>query len=355
MQNENELPRLTQLSKKAGCAAKIGPDQLSEALKTLNLPEDTRRIVGIATGDDAGVFRLTTDRALVQTLDFFTPIVDDPYSFGQIAAANALSDVYAMGGTPLTAMNILCYPIASRDISELAEILRGGAEKVIESGAMLIGGHSIEDDEPKFGLSVTGEVHPERVTTNAGALPGDVIVLTKRLGTGIITTAAKFDECPPDVLEVAIQSMSHLNRGAAAAMISVGIGPEGVHAATDITGFGLLGHLRQMAVASNVLIEIDARALPILPMAEELGIAGNTTRGGIRNQDFVTPLTEFAAALPDSVRNLLVDPQTSGGLAICVRSNRLEDLLIELKRNGTPAHAVIGTVISGGPGLRVMY
>ena len=299
---------------------------------------------------------MTDDLALVQTLDFFTPIVDDPYLFGQIAAANSLSDVYAMGGKPVTVMNILCYPIATRPIEELAEILRGGADKVAESGAALVGGHSVEDPEPKFGLSVTGLIEPSRITTNAGAQPGDVIVLTKPLGTGIITTAAKFDEAAPDTLRRACESMATLNRGAANAMRHAGIGPDkAIHACTDITGFGLLGHLWQLARASGVGLELDSLALPALPDIEALIAAKNVTRGDRDNRAYLGEhLLVNADVLPWRL-SLMLDPQTSGGLAICVRPDALEALLAALRDENTLAQAIIGRVVpSPTPTARVL-
>jgi selenide,water dikinase len=280
-------------------------------------------------------------------VDFFTPIVDDPYLFGQIAAANSLSDVYAMGGKPITVMNILCYPINDRDPNELAEILRGGVEKVAEAGASLVGGHSVEDAEPKFGLSVTGLIDPAHITTNAGAQPGDALVLTKPLGTGIITTAAKFDECDAETLAIACRSMAALNAAAAEAMRAVGIGVElPVHAATDVTGFGLLGHLFHLARASGVGIVLDSGAMPLFPEAERLAAAGNVTRGGKANQAYLGDhLVVDSSVSPDRL-SLLLDPQTSGGLAICVAEGAVPQLLDELKARHVPTRAVIGRVFA---------
>jgi selenide,water dikinase len=279
-------------------------------------------------------------------VDFFTPIVDDPYLFGQIAATNSLSDVYAMGGRPITVMNILCYPIRERDPHELAEILRGGAEKVAEAGAALVGGHSVEDAEPKFGLSVTGLIDPEHITTNAGARPGDRIVLTKPLGTGIVTTAAKFDECDSATLAVACNWMRTLNANAAEAMRAVGIGANlAVHAATDVTGFGLLGHLYQLARASGVGLELDSAALPALPEAERLAAAGNVTRGDRENRAYLGDLLRIDPSVEPTRLNLMLDPQTSGGLAICVTETDLPRLLSELESRRVEVRAVIGRVI----------
>lgn len=342
-----ERLRLTHLVKSAGCAAKISPTQLHSVLHRLILPEDSDRLVGFGTSDDAGVYRLTPDLALVQTIDFFTPIVDDPYRYGQIAAANSLSDVYAMGGKPITAMNVLCYPIRDRDAEELAEILRGGADKVAEAGASLVGGHSIEGSEPKFGLSVTGIIDPAHIATNAGAQPGDVIVLTKPLGTGIVTTAAKFDDCTPDVLEAACQSMAKLNAGAAEAMRKIGIGADlPIHAATDITGFGLFGHLFHIAKASHVALEIDSQALPALPDISELIARKNITRGDRENKLYLGDAFEVAPDVEAWRISLVFDPQTSGGLAICVAPSALDALLAELRAQGTLVQAVIGRVVA---------
>ena len=318
-------------------------------LRDLHIPADEHLIVGIATGDDAGVYRIAEGIALVQTVDFFTPIVDDPYRFGQIAAANSLSDVYAMGGRPVTVMNILCYPIGSRDINELGAILRGGADKIAESGAALVGGHSVEDAEPKYGLSVTGLVDPDHVATNAGARPGDVLVLTKPLGTGIITTAAKFDACDAAVLDAACDVMATLNAGAARAMTRIGIGSGGVHAATDITGFALLGHLYHMALASGVRIELDGAAIPLLPQVEELAAAGNVTRGDRENRAYLGDRLRFAESVPPARQSALLDPQTSGGLAISVAERRAGDLLAALEQEGVATRAVIGRVLAGEP------
>ena len=321
-------------------------------LRDLPPNTDERLIVGLATGDDAAVFRLSESAALVQTLDFFTPVVDDPYRYGQIAAANSLSDVYAMGGRPLTAMNIVCFPIHDREPAELAAILRGGADKLAEAGVALVGGHSVDDPEPKYGLSVTGLVHPDHIATNAGARQGDSLILTKPLGTGIVTTAAKFDACPPDILDMACASMSLLNAPAAEAMRAVGIGPGGVHAATDITGFALLGHLYHMARASGVRIELQSAAIPVLPGAEELAASGNTTRGGTENAEYLAEAVTFGE-VPQILREILFDPQTSGGLAISVAAEREADLLSALIEQGVEVRAVIGRVLAGLPRIDV--
>jgi selenide,water dikinase len=316
-------------------------------LRDLQIPGDANLLVGLSTGDDAGVYRVTENVALVQTLDFFTPIVDDPYLYGQIAAANSLSDVYAMGGRPLTAMNILCFPIHDRDPRELAEILRGGAEKVAEAGVALVGGHSVDDPEPKFGLSVTGLIDPAHIATNAGARPGDLIVLTKPLGTGIVTTAAKFDACAPEVLALACRSMAALNAGAAEAMRAAGIGPnDAIHAATDITGFALCGHLFHMAKASGVGIEIDSAAVPLLPEVERMAAAGNVTRGGKENRAYLANNLRIGPDVSPDRLSVLLDPQTSGGLAIVVRPEDADALLHALEQRNVLVHAVIGRIVA---------
>jgi len=326
-------------------------------LATLPVERHPDLLVGLDTSDDAGVVRLNADLALIQTVDFFTPIVDDPYLFGSIAAANSLSDVYAMGGTPLTALNIVCFPIKELPGSVLADILRGGADKMREAGVHLAGGHSVDDPEPKYGLSVTGTVHPDRIATNAGARAGDVLVLTKPLGTGILTTAAKagaLDQNDP-LLALACETMATLNRAAAHAMRAVGIGQgekDGVHAATDITGFGLLGHLSHVARASGVGLKLDSAAVPLLPRVRELAAEGFTTGGGASNARYLESIVTFANGVPADLRDVLLDPQTSGGLCIAVAPQRLDDLLAELERGNVAVRAVIGRVekAKGEPG-----
>lgn len=285
----------------------------------------------------------------MQTVDFFTPVVDEPYWYGAIAAANSFSDVYAMGGTPLTALNLVCFPIGNAPADILADILRGGYDKAQEAGVVILGGHSVDDPEPKYGMAVTGVVHPQKVITNADAKPGDLLVLTKPLGTGIITTAAKFDECPADVLDEAIRVMATLNAGAAQAMQEVG-----VHSATDVTGFGLIGHLHQMAQASGVAIRLHARRVPLLPEAERLALQGNTTRGGSLNREYVADLLHFSDRVPLSLQHVLLDPQTSGGLVIAVEPECVSALLEALHARQTPCAEVIGEVLEGQPGQIVV-
>src|SRR5205823_5486142 len=277
-------------------------------------------------------------------VDFFTPIVDDPYAFGAIAAANALSDVYAMGGRPVTALNLLAYPVSALDPETVAEILRGGADKLREAGVTVVGGHTIDDAEPKYGAAVTGTIHPQRIITNAAACADDLLVLTKPLGTGIISTAIKAEHAPDDVAAVAVQSMVRLNAAASAAMLEVG-----VHAATDVTGFGLLGHLREMLAASGVGARLHAGAVPVLPGTLDLLAQGYVPGGSRRNLDSVGPWVTFAPAVPAHVPLLLADAQTSGGLLIAAPADRTEQLQATLHARDTPV-AVIGQLTSDHPG-----
>jgi selenide,water dikinase len=309
---------------------------LARVLRHLPTSSDPNLLVGISTCDDAGVYRLSDELALVQTVDFFTPIVDDPYAFGAIAAANALSDIYAMGGRPLTALNLLAYPVSALDPQTVAEILRGGADKLHEAGAVVVGGHTIDDTEPKYGAAVTGIIHPQRIVTNAAAEPGDLLVLTKPIGTGIISTAIKAARVPDDVVAAAVESMVRLNAVAAAAMLEVG-----VHAATDVTGFGLLGHLREMLVASGVGAELHAAAVPVLPGTLDLLAQGYVPGGSRRNLEAVHAWISVAPAVPDYVPLLLADAQTSGGLLIAAPADRAAQLQAALQAHDTPA-ALIG-------------
>lgn len=286
---------------------------MAEVLSTLPQATHPNLLVGFNTADDAGIYRLSETQALVQTVDFFPPIVDDPYLFGQIAAANALSDVYAMGGTPLTALNIVGFPLGSLPPEILTEILRGGNDKVIEAGAVVVGGHSIKDKELKFGVAVTGIVDPRRIITNAGACPGDVVFLTKALGTGVITTAIKRSAAVDSVAGAAIQQMAMLNRKASEAMLSVG-----TTAATDITGYGLLGHAREMAEGSNVTIRFSAAKLPLLSGALGLSAQGMHPGGANDNREYLKEKVRVEGNVDPNLLALMYDPQTSGGLLIAV-------------------------------------
>lgn len=290
----------------------MGPGDLSQVLAPLPRQMDARLLVGSETFDDAGVFRLSDDLALVQTVDFFAPIVDDPYAFGQIAAANALSDVYAMGGEPLTALCIAAFPTSRVPLSVLTEILRGAQDKVREAGAVIAGGHTVVDDEPKFGLAVTGRADPRRLLTNAAAVPGDVLVLTKPLGTGILATAAKQSRLDDETQRIMIASMSRLNAEASRAALAAG-----AKCGTDITGFGLLGHISHIARASNVTLRVSLARVPLLPRARELAAQGITTGGAERNEDYLEGRVDWSTASRVD-RTLLVDPQTSGGLLVAL-------------------------------------
>ena len=296
--------------------------------------------------EDAGVYRLRDDLAIIQTVDFFTPIVDDPYTFGQIAVTNALSDIYAMGGRPLTAMNIVCFPIRKMDVKILREILRGGLDKMREAGVLLIGGHSVEDDEPKYGLSVTGVVHPEKVLFNRGAKPGDRLILTKPLGTGIIGTALKGGEADPALVARAVACMTTLNREAAELMTEAA----DVHACTDVTGFGFIGHALEMAEGSGVGMRIDAASVPIFAGIRPLVEAEIVPGGVIRNRQFREPQLEIGPDCPDWLVNVLFDPQTAGGLLISLPPAEAKVLLEKMHAAGIAEAAIVGEVIAGPAG-----
>ncbi len=301
-------------------------------------------LVGTETGDDAAVYRLNDSTALIMTVDFFPPITDDPYEFGAIAAANALSDVYAMGGKPLVALNIVGFP-ASLDKEILGEVLRGGYAKTAEAECLIVGGHTVDDPEPKYGLSVVGVVAPGKQVTNAGARPGDVLVLTKPLGTGIITTAGKQGRVDPATLQGAVTAMATLNRAAAQAMTKVG-----VHACTDVTGFGLMGHLKSMVRGSGVCAQVQLNRVPILPGVWDLLEQGIAPGGTGRNRDSVADTVQWHPDLSDNDQLLLCDAQTSGGLLMAVAADKQDMLLAELKEAETLAAAVVGQVVEGPPG-----
>ncbi len=294
--------------------------------------------MGTETGDDAAVYRLNDHIALIMTVDFFPPIVDDPFQFGEIAAANSLSDVYAMGGTPLLAMNIVGFPVTlDKDI--LGEVLKGGYSKAAEAECLIVGGHTVDDPEPKYGLSVVGTVEPGKQISNAAARPGDVLVLTKPLGTGIITTAGKQGVCPPQVLQGAVATMSALNRDGANAMVKVG-----VHSATDVTGFGLMGHLQSMVRGSRVGAEIQLGKVPVLPGVWELLEQGVAPGGTHRNLQSVAGSARWHPDLSEQEQLLLCDAQTSGGLLIAVAAEKQDELLAELKSTGVAGAVVVGRV-----------
>ena len=307
----------------------------------LSFPADENVLVGLNEPDDAGVYRITDGIALIQTVDFFTPIVDDPYWFGQIAVANALSDVYAMGGRPLTAMNLVAFPVKDMDLSVLRRILEGGLEKMKEAGVSLVGGHSIEDKELKYGLSVTGVIHPQEILIKKGFRSGDKILLTKPLGTGIINTAIKAGMASPEIIERVTKMMAMLNRGAAEVMKRFQ-----VHACTDVTGFGLLGHLCEMVVDSGLGMRLFAGTIPIYPEARDYAGMGLVPAGTYNNRTFREAFVDFDPKIDAINRDILFDAQTSGGLVIVVDPADAAVLVAELKAGGIQDAAVIGEVIT---------
>jgi selenide,water dikinase len=339
--------RLTQQVKAGGCASKLAPGSLRAVLDTLPAQTDTNLLVGFDTSDDAGVYRIASDIALVQTVDFFTPMVDDPFTYGQVAAANALSDVYAMGGRPLTALAVVCYP-QDGDMDVLGQIMRGGLSKMSEAACTVVGGHTVRDPEMKFGYAVTGLIDPSHISTNSRAQVGDLLILTKAIGTGVITTALKQGNAAGAWVDGAVASMTQLNRTAASILSEC----NHVNAVTDVTGFGLMGHGREMAIGSAVILEIEAEKVPRLPGALE-AIALGAIPGGLKsNRDYAECIVSDAPAraIRDDVRTLLYDPQTSGGLLISVSPEAADDLLASLQAAGLPA-AKIGRVLAGKPGI----
>jgi selenide,water dikinase len=328
---------LTSLSAGAGCGCKLAAADLLPIVMGLPAAADPRLLVGTPTGDDAAVFRLRDDLALVQTIDFFTPLVDDPYDFGRVAAANALSDVYAMGGTPITAMNVVAFPLQQLGGDVLAAILRGGLDVVSAAGASVVGGHSITDDEPKYGLAVTGTIHPDRIVTNAGARAGDALVLTKPLGVGAIVTAAKRGAAGPELVAAAVEVMVELNAAAAEAALAAG-----VHAMTDVTGFGLLGHLHNVARESGLAAEVDAAALPAIDGVEALlQDAGAVSGGSARNAQWAASFATVAPGVEPWRARLITDATTSGGLLAAVPAQAAGKIT---------GGAVVGRLVDGVPG-----
>jgi len=313
---------------------------LDKALKPLPLERHPRLLVGTETADDAGVFKLSEEMALVQTVDFITPIVDDPFLFGQIAAANSLSDVYAMGGKPLTALNVIGFPRLSLDLSILTDILRGGLEKIHEAGAVLVGGHTVEDAELKYGLSVTGTVHPRKILTNKASQAGDVLVLTKPIGTGIISTANKAEMADAEYLQGAAESMARLNDKASESMAQCR-----VHACTDITGFGLLGHVSEMARGSGLTFRLFYSRIPLLRGAKEYSAMGMVPGGAYCNQTHFGPEISFSGKVPEMERIILYDPQTSGGLLIALPREEGEKFLRIFAEKGIGDASLIGEVV----------
>ena len=363
--------RLTETVKAGGCASKLSPAVLDKVLGKLPRQHDPNVLVGFDHADDAGVYKITPDLALVQTVDFFTPMVDDPYTFGQIAATNALSDVYSMGGRPITALAHVCFP-AKGDLEVLEQILAGGLSKMMEANCTVVGGHSIRDEETKFGYSVTGLIDPTRIYTNGGAKPGDRLLFTKSLGTGVISTAIKQGTAKQSWIEAATRSMTTLNKAAAEVIaafgadtdhVGAGVPPaqaqqgsavsgqppttddqRAIHSLTDVTGFGLIGHAREMALASNVSLRFQISRIPLLEGALDCIRAGNIPGGLKNNRDFAECVVGYEEGIPPDLQAILFDPQTAGGLLIAVAAIHSPQLIADMKAAGVPA-VEIGEVL----------
>ena len=347
-EREEDAPEnvpLTSLVENAGCASKISQDDLKKALSGLPRAFDPRVLVSSDTCDDAGVFKLDARTALVQSVDVFTPVVDDPYVFGQIAAANSVSDIYAMGGRPLTALSIIAFPIERLSPRIMNKMLQGGIDKLREAGVAVLGGHSIKDKEIKFGFAVTGVVHPDRMTVNSKARPGDLLILTKPIGTGTLSFACQIGKAPAEGLADSERSMTELNRAAAEAMTAAG-----VTTATDITGFGLAGHLSEIAVQSGVEVEVYGEAIPVFDGVMDLIRDGVVSGAVERNRDYASTYVKTQKGAGEDFETLLYDPQTSGGLLIAVRKSKAPALLAALKKRGVDRATVIGRVTRKGPG-----
>lgn len=344
---ENKTIRLTETVKAGGCASKLSPAILDSVLPKLVQPANPKVLVGFDKADDAGVYQVAEDLAVVQTVDFFTPMVDDPYTFGQVAATNALSDVYAMGGEPISALAMVCFP-EKEDVAILEKILAGGLSKMIEAGCAVIGGHSIRDPEIKFGYAVTGTIDPRRILTNSGARAGDVLVFTKALGTGVISTAVKRNAAREEWIAAATRSMTTLNKQASEVCLR-----HEVHSLTDVTGFGMIGHAREMALGSNVSLWLNAAAIPLLPGALDC-VDGGFIPGGLRNnRDFASCCVEADPAVPEHLHTILYDPQTAGGLLIAVSAGDAEALIADLRKAGVPATEIGAVVERQHPLIRV--
>ena len=340
--------RLTQTVKAGGCASKLAPGTLADVLSRLPKQQDENLLVGFESADDAGIYRISSDQALVQTVDFFTPMVDDPFTYGRIAATNALSDVYAMGGRALTALTLVCFP-HDGDTAVLEQILRGGLSVMEAAGCTIVGGHSVRDVEIKFGYAVTGLIHPDRVLRNTTARPGDALVFTKALGTGVITTALKQGRAQQAWVDEAIASMTTLNKAAAEVITRAEFD---VHAATDVTGFGLMGHGRELAFGSNVELRIDTAAIRVLDGALEAIRLGCIPGGLLANREFAECIVSAQSSnIPDEVRTLLFDPQTAGGLLVSVHREHADALVNELQAAGYPSTRRIGEVLAGRPAI----
>lgn len=374
---ETTSVRLTETVKAGGCASKLGPAALDKVLVRLPRQADPNVLVGFDHADDAGVYQINPSTALVQTVDFFTPMVDDPYTFGQIAATNALSDVYAMGGRPITALAHVCFP-ANGDLDVLEQVLSGGLSKMIEAGCTVIGGHSVRDDEIKFGYSVTGLVNPSQVLTNGGAKPGDRLVFTKALGTGVISTAIKKSAAKQSWMDAAIASMTTLNKKAAEVIVglhqsdaraaqNISIATHGkqvernapasnvppIHALTDVTGFGMIAHCREMALASNVSLHLHAGRVPLLDGALECIRAGHVPAGLKNNREFAECVVAWDGDVGEELKAVLFDPQTAGGLLISIAGQKTNELLQALHKVGVLGVEIGEVLPAGKPMIRV--
>jgi cysteine desulfurase len=347
-QHSGSSIKMTQYTSSLGCACKIRPQELERILKEIPLSENPAILVDLRTSDDAAVYRISENMAIVQTVDFIPPIVDDPYSYGAIAAANALSDIYAMGGKPLFALSIIAFPGKLLPVEVLKEIIKGATDKTAEAEISIIGGHSIEDTEPKFGLVVTGSIDPEKILTNSGARPGDVIVLTKPLGTGILSTGMKKGLTDHNSDNKMIAVMCELNKTSCEVMTRFP-----VSACTDVTGFGLLGHLREMVKGAGVRAEIWSGKVPGLPGVTELIAAGIIPGGTLNNLDYVKDVIEWAADVPDPDKFILADAQTSGGLMIMLPEEFAGQFIRELRSNGVQDVVIIGKIMEGAPSIVV--
>lgn len=351
----NDKVRLTTTAKAAGCAAKLSPSILDSILKRLPAQQDSNLIVGFETSDDAAVYRLTDDLAIVQTVDFFTPIVDDPALFGQVAATNALSDVYAMGGRPISALTIVAFP-ASGAPEILEDILRGGLAKMTEANCTVVGGHSIRDDELKFGYAVTGVIHPNKIWKNIGARPGDQLIFTKALGTGVISTALKQELAAEAWISAATASMTRLNRDASDALHEIETETKNspIHAVTDVTGFGLLGHAREMAIGSCVSMKIDHKRIDYLSGAIEAA-QGKFFSGGMKNnREFIESCVHFDENVSDEFRALFYDPQTSGGLLVAIAPDFADAAIAALKHRNVSARLIGEAVHKRSPLIEIV-
>jgi len=349
LEDTGEIIKLTKFVENAGCASKINQNDLKIVLAGLPKTEDTRVLVSADTCDDAGVFKISEDLALVQSVDVFTPSVDDPYTFGQIAAANSVSDIYAMGGLPLTALSIIGFPIETMSHRIMNQILRGGVDKMKEAGVSIIGGHSIKDNEVKFGFAVSGTIHPKKIITNNQAQPGDILVLTKPIGTGVIGFASQIGKASAESLNTISRSMAELNKIPAEVMMDMG-----VKTATDVTGFGLMGHLSEIAAQSKVTIEIFADQVPVFSGVFEKIRQGMISGAIERNKEFASQYVTTSPEVKEERETVLYDPQTSGGLLIAIHPDGAGELVSRLKNNGINFATVIGRVVSKSDGQIIL-